>query len=127
MQNRYVADFGDYVKLSILRALMGEPQRVRLGVAWWLFPDERHNGDGNHREYLQRPEQWKRFDPDLFESLATIDKEKKRDVRALEHAALLPDASRFFHHQWEQGASRPSGENSGALGKQHLELLSNSN
>jgi hypothetical protein len=92
MQNRYVADFGDYVKLSILRSLIGEPQSVRLGVAWWLFPDERHNEDGSHREYLQRPDQWKRFDPDLFKSLKKIDEEKRRDVRALEQAGLLPDA-----------------------------------
>lgn len=43
MQNRYVGDIGDYVKLAILRALL--PGR-RLGVAWWLYPDERHNRDG---------------------------------------------------------------------------------
>ena len=33
MQDRYVGDIRDFVKLSVLRALMpGE----RLGVAWWL-------------------------------------------------------------------------------------------
>ena len=35
MQNRYVGDIGDYLKLGILRALS---PGYRLGVAWWLFP-----------------------------------------------------------------------------------------
>lgn len=89
MQNRYVADIGDYLKLAILRALaLGRG----LGVVSWIFPDERHNADGGHREYLERQNEWKHFDPDLFEALLEIEKEKKRDVRALEKAALLPNA-----------------------------------
>ncbi len=67
MQNRYVADIGDYLKLGILRALL---PGYRLGVAWWLFPDESHNQDGRHVGYLQRPEQWRHFDPMLFDVLA---------------------------------------------------------
>jgi len=35
MQNRFVADIGDYVKLAILRALARDRS---LGVVWWLFP-----------------------------------------------------------------------------------------
>ncbi len=89
MQNRYVADIGDYVKLAILRRLaFGR----RLGVAWWLFPDEHHNTDGAHREYLGRQNEWKHFDPDLFEALLNIENEKKWDVGALEEAAVLPNA-----------------------------------
>jgi hypothetical protein len=72
MQNRYVGDIGDYVKLAILRALAHDR---RLGVAWWLFPDERHNADGGHREYLERADEWKRFDSSLFEKLVLINKE----------------------------------------------------
>jgi hypothetical protein len=89
MQNRYVADIGDYVKLAILRRLAAGR---RLGVAWWLFPDEHHNADGDHREYLERPTEWRHFDPDLFEALLKIQKEKKWNVRALEEAAVLPNA-----------------------------------
>ena len=91
MQNRYVGDIGDYVKLAILRALCQGGQR-RLGVAWWLFPDEHHKPDGRHREYLKRPDEWKQFDPCLFKALLRIEKEKTRNVRALEDAALLPNA-----------------------------------
>jgi hypothetical protein len=52
VQNRYVGDIGDYLKLGILRALS---PGYHLGVAWWLFPDEGHNGDGRHISYLSRP------------------------------------------------------------------------
>ena len=92
MQDRYVADIGDYVKFSILRALTRGCNALSRGVAWWLFPDEQHNADGGHREYLQLPHQWKRFGPDLFEALAAIVKDGKRGVHALESAGILPNA-----------------------------------
>ena len=89
MQNRYVADIGDYVKLAILLALARDRS---LGVLWWLFPDKHHNSDGDHREYLERQNEWKHFDPDLFDALLKIEKEKKRHVHALEKAANPPNA-----------------------------------
>jgi hypothetical protein len=89
MQNRYVGDIGDYVKLAILRALL--PGR-RLGVAWRLYPDERHNKDGRRIEYLDRPDVWRRFDPPLFDALKKIVHAQHRDVRALELASLMPGA-----------------------------------
>src|SRR3954452_15801693 len=69
MQNRYVGDIGDYLKLGILRALS---PGYHLGVAWWLFPDEAHNRDGRHIRYLSRPDRWRHFDPDLFDTLRGI-------------------------------------------------------
>ena len=69
MQNRYVGDIGDYLKLGILRALS---PGFHLGIAWWLFPDESHNRDGRHISYLSHPDQWRHFDPDLFDTLREI-------------------------------------------------------
>lgn len=89
MQNRYVADIGDYVKFAILRALAFDRS---LGVVWWLFPDEHHNADGGHREYLERPKEWRDFDSDLFDALLEIEKRKKRNVCAIEEASILPNA-----------------------------------
>jgi hypothetical protein len=88
MQNRYVGDIGDYVKLAILRRLAFGRS---LGVAWWLFPNEHHNSDGAHREYLRHRNKWAHFDPDLFEALLKIENEKNWDVRAFEEAAILPN------------------------------------
>jgi hypothetical protein len=89
MQNRYVGDIGDYVKLAILRALL--PGR-RVGVAWWLYPDEGHNRDGRRIEYLDRPDPWRRFDPLLFDALKKIVLAQQRNVHALEQASLMPGA-----------------------------------
>jgi hypothetical protein len=89
MQNRYVGDIGDYLKLGIVRALS---PAYRLGVAWWLFPDEGHNKDGRHIGYLDHPAEWRHFDPQLFDALGEIVSSGKRDVRALETAHILPGA-----------------------------------
>jgi hypothetical protein len=67
MQNRYVGDIGDYLKLGILRA---RSPGYHLGIAWWLFPNEDHNRDERHIGYLGHPESWRHFDPRLFDALA---------------------------------------------------------
>jgi hypothetical protein len=87
MQNRYVGDIGDYLKMDILRALSSG---YHLGVAWWLYPDEHHNRDGRHIGYLNRPDQWRHFDPLLFDALAEIVAAYQRDIRALEAVNILP-------------------------------------
>jgi len=90
MQDRYVGDIGDYVKLAILRALM--PGRS-LGVAWWLYPDEAHDGDGRHISYLKQPDLWRAFDPDLFDSLAAVVGRGRRCVQALQDTSMLANAA----------------------------------
>lgn len=92
MQNRYAGDIGDYVKLSILRRLGA---KRRLGVLWWLYPDENHNADGKHTTYLQKPEAWRSRDPELFDALKAIVTAEQRNIAALEAANVLPGAA--FH------------------------------
>lgn len=89
MQNRYVGDIGDFEKMAILRALCGNK---RLGVAWWLYPDEDHNADGRHIGYLQQRERWRLYDADLFDRLCMIVDAGGRRVSELEAANLLPNA-----------------------------------
>ena len=111
MQNRYTGDIGDYVKYGLLRALTEDR---RLGVAWYLFPDEPartgasgaanvsrppftatrppHTGDGRHIEYLQSPDCWRSRDPDLFDTLKRIVKEGRRCVAAVEDSGILMEA-----------------------------------
>lgn len=81
MQDRYAGDIGDYIKLSLLRALS---RRRRLGIAWYLYPDEDHNSDGRHTSYLSAPERWRHLDPELFDFLGKTVK-RERSVRALEN------------------------------------------
>ena len=58
MQDRYAGDIGDFLKFSLLRQLC-QPSDVdpglRLGVVWYLAPDEDHNLDGKHTPYLDSP------------------------------------------------------------------------
>ena len=101
MQDRYVGDIGDYVKLAILRAL--SPGK-RLGVAWWLFPDSGSAGDGRHISYLSDPIRWQHFDPDLYDALKQVVKSGRRAITALEDANLLPGAV-YFSEEIPSGAT----------------------
>lgn len=85
MQNRYAGDVGDYVKLALLRALSPE---MKLGVAWYLYPNEGHNEDGKHVAYLNQSSHWRPLDPELFDELNRVVK-NGRSVAALENCGVL--------------------------------------
>ena len=87
MQDRYTGDIGDYVKYGLLRALS---KGRSLGLAWYLYPDEAHNDDGRHIQYLSQPGEWRASDPDLYDSLNDIVSDGVRSVRAIEQSALMP-------------------------------------
>jgi hypothetical protein len=80
MQDRYAGDVGDFVKLGLLRAIA--PGR-KLGVAWYRYPDEGHNGDGRHIGYLQdRDQKLAQLDPELFEHLNGV-VQAERSIQSL--------------------------------------------
>lgn len=85
MQDRYAGDIGDYVKLALLRHLSAGR---KLGIAWYLYPDEGHNADGRHVSYLHTPGRWRHLDPDLFDTLGPI-VANDRSVRALEGTGIV--------------------------------------
>jgi hypothetical protein len=102
MQNRYVGDAGDFGKLGLLRQLSrvgeGEPT-LRLGVHWYLVPDEDHNANGRHIEYLEqapRNERIKACDPELYDALHLLVKRGSRTVSALSRSGLLPTDTVYF-------------------------------
>jgi len=86
MQNRYTGDIGDYVKYGLLRALA---DGRRLGVAWYLFPDEDHNDDGRHVGYLDDHGHWRGHDTALFDVLEDIVTDDQRNVAAIEQSGIL--------------------------------------
>ena len=93
MQDRYTGDIGDLAKHGLLRALS---RNRRLGVAWYLYPDEA-NGDGRFITYLNNPAVWENFDPELFGVLhGIIDRWQRgqgpRCVAEIENSGLLPRA-----------------------------------
>lgn len=79
MQDRYAGDVGDFVKLGLLRVLSAD--RL-LGVVWYRFPDEAHNGDGRHIGYLKERHRYARLDSELFDHLEQVT-DNDRTIRSL--------------------------------------------
>ena len=81
MQNRYTGDIGDYSKLGLLRTL--QAAGFTIGLNWYLTPDETHNGDGRHVNYLYQDE-YRACDPDLWTALGSLVRLDNREVRYME-------------------------------------------
>lgn len=100
MQDRYVADVGDFGKYGLLRALAGLGQAgttLKLAVLWYLVPNETGTNDGRHVAYLSTAptDLYGRCDPKLFESLRQVLADG-RNVAAVQRAGILP-SSTLFH------------------------------
>jgi hypothetical protein len=101
MQNRYVGDVGDFGKYGLLRELcLPDPdgsKGLRLGVVWYLVPDE-HNADGKHTKYLGPPPvaEYRDCDPFLYNGLAEIVDTKSRNVASVRNNGILPAGTVFF-------------------------------
>lgn len=104
MQDRYAGDLGDFLKLSLLRWLTvgdGCSEALRLGVVWYLVPDEVHNADGKHVGYLDPAHRsalrFQTLDPDLYRRLSDMAKaEPVRSVAGLERSGTLPTGALTF-------------------------------
>ncbi|MGH2559546.1 MAG: hypothetical protein ACRDJH_10810 [Thermomicrobiales bacterium] len=97
MQDRYVGDVGDFGKYGLLRALA---DGLRLGVVWYLTPDEGHNADGKHVSYLDpslsNVTRFRLCDPPLFDILSAMIGDGARSVRAVREQAVLPATTAFL-------------------------------
>ena len=69
MQNRYTGDIGDFGKFGLLRQL--SHTGLSIGLNWYLTPDETHNGDGRHIEYLKK-DSFRSCDEYLWQELGHI-------------------------------------------------------
>lgn len=96
MKNQYFGDVNDYRKYGLLRVLCRETG-LRCLVAWMLTPDDGRS-DGRFTQYLNDPDKWRHFDPDLFDTLRdAVAIRGIRDVNILESSSLLQGASFFSH------------------------------
>ena len=86
MHNRYTGDIGDFGKFGLLRQL--SHTGLSIGVNWYLTPDETHNGDGRHIEYLKK-DSFRSCDEYLWQELGHILTSGKRGISALESPTLL--------------------------------------
>ena len=86
MQNRYTGDIGDFSKLGLLRAL--QDAGLSIGLNWYLTPDETHNDDGRHTDYLHQ-EQYRACDEKLWIELGEIVHSQRREIRSMECDDIL--------------------------------------
>lgn len=114
MQDRYVGDIGDFGKYGLLRALADGS--LRLGVVWYLFPDEKGKGDGKFIDYLcnSKPKYKKlrECDSELHRELHRIVvEEQDRRVARIQESGILPNT--LYYEQslsYAPGDSRSSRE-----------------
>ncbi len=95
MQDRYVADAGDYAKYALLKALSGGNVPLSLGIFWYRYPDESHNGDGRHIAYLQQSAFAAR-DPDIYAVLGLLVASGRRSIKEVEQSPILPAGTLYF-------------------------------
>ncbi len=103
MQNRYTGDIGDYGKLGLLRTLRSAG--LLVGVNWYLTPNEEHNDDGKHTQYLENG-LYRDCDEKLWEQLKTIVDSENRNVSSLEKANIL-DAAFYSEYLDFTGKAKP--------------------
>lgn len=103
MKHQYVGDINDYVKYSVLRAVLGAAGTRRLVVSWMLTADD-GGGDGRRLAYLRHPDRYRSVDPDLFDELTRVVDSGSRSISAIESSAILRRTS-FYPALLEPGIS----------------------
>lgn len=107
MKDQYFGDVNDYRKYGLLRQLGGHG-RLRTVVCWALTESD-GSSDGAKTGYLERPDQWQRFDPELFAFLRRqVVRRAERCVAVIERASILPNCSFFGEMLPENPRSRDS-------------------
>ena len=120
MQNRYVGDIGDFGKYALLRALSGfckspsSSQRLHLGIAWYLYPDESHNSDGKYTDYLNPTQanrvRFRACDPQVYDALQGVVDTGNRNVSAIRDSHIFLGDTVYHENSlsYSQGLSRPN-------------------
>ncbi|MBZ9675255.1 hypothetical protein [Mesorhizobium sp. ES1-1] len=94
VKHQYVGDISDYRKYALLRALSWGGAN-RIGVCWMLTPSD-GSSDGGKLAYLQQPERFRHFDPELFDILAqAADEADRRRLQTIEDSGAISGASYF--------------------------------
>ena len=94
LKNQYFGDINDYRKYGLIRALQVEAQ-LKVLVAWMLTLNDQRR-DGELRSYLREPDEWLRFDPELYRGLTDLlDTGVTPRVGLIEESSLLGTADYF--------------------------------
>ena len=120
MQDRYTGDVGDFGKYGLLRYLTGQrewqlpSQPMRLGVVWYLYPDEFHNADGKYTGYLDDSQAnisgYRACDPNLYDTMRRLVQTGSRNVAAVQRSRILPDDTLYYEPSLSFPARMPRSE-----------------
>jgi hypothetical protein len=90
MKHQYFGDINDYRKYGILRALSASG--LKITVCWMLTENDTRN-DGGRISYLQHREDFRSYDPDLFDALHdAIIKKNSRSIQQIQKHRLISHA-----------------------------------
>lgn len=93
MKHQYFGDKTDYIKHGLLRGLCRA--NIPLGIHWTLTPDDK-SSDGSRTTYLKNPDQWRHYDPVLFDVIQKSLHNNDRSLLILQKHALLTGANECF-------------------------------
>ena len=105
MQNRYIGDVGDFGKYGLLRFLSGmtddKDSQLRLGLVWYLHPNEGSSADGKFVSFLMPTEkddksEYRNCDCELWGKLRDMVLRNARCVYCAQGAGILPDDTAFY-------------------------------
>ena len=85
--------------------------RSRLGIIWYLFPDESHTADGKFTGYLEdEGDNHKKFracDPALYDALRRLVTAAERNVVAVRQSEVLPCSTAYFEPSLSYSPHQP--------------------
>lgn len=91
MKHQYFGDVNDYRKYGLLRILAKD--NINILICWMLTPND-GSADGKHINYLNEPNRWRSYDPELFDALhEEVMVNNRRDVAFVRERNLIKNAS----------------------------------
>jgi len=84
MKNQYFGDFGDYQKFSLLKILR-DVGRFKITIHWMKTKDD-DSTDGKRISYLDKPEIYSSFEPQIFDFIKEHIDSNRRDLALYEQS-----------------------------------------
>ena len=117
MQDRYVGDIGDFGKYGLLRGLCGYAEApplghaLRLGIVWYLYPNESHNTDGERVGFLSCTSEnhatFRACDPPLYESLRQLVVANNRHVGGVRESGIFLSDTLYYENSLSFSPGEP--------------------
>lgn len=105
MQNKYVADIGDWGKYGMLNYICNPSnscsEKLLLGINWYLVKNENSSHDGKFIEYLDKNnerniKEYRVCSEFLYDELRKIVLEGKRSVNEVQNRTILPTDTIYY-------------------------------